>query len=81
MRIGEAEILARLDGTRFDFQGLAVVGDGLVEPSASGQSVAQVVVGLGEVGLDFQGLLVLGDGLVELSAVGQKLPRLLWASA
>ena len=64
-----------------DFQGLAVMGDGLVHLSAAGQGEAEVVVGLGVVGLDFQGLAVMGDGLVELSAPGQSLPRLMWASA
>ena len=54
-----------------DFQGLAVMGDGLVDLSAAGQGDAEVVVGLGVVGLDFQGLAVLGDGLVDLSAAGQ----------
>ena len=47
------------------------MGDGLVNPSAVGQGVAEVVVGLREVGLDFQGLLEMGNGLVNLSAAGQ----------
>ena len=59
-----------------DFQGLPVMGDGLVDLSAAGQHNAQVVVGLREVGLDFQGLAVMGDGLVDLSATGQGEPRL-----
>ena len=54
-----------------DFQGLPVMGDGLVDLSAAGQGDAEVVVGLGVVGLDFQGLPVMGDGLVDLSAAGQ----------
>ena len=47
------------------------MGDGRVNLSAAGQSVAEVVVGLGVVGLDFQGLLVMGDGRVNLSAASQ----------
>ena len=63
-----------------DFQGLLVMGDGLVDLSAAGQSHAEVVVGLGVVGLDFQGLLVMGDGLVDLSrGRPRRTPRLLWA--
>ena len=63
-----------------DFQGLLVLGDGLVEPSAAGQGNAEVVVGLGVVGVDFQRLLVIGDGLVDLSAPWpEAMPRLLWA--
>ena len=58
-----------------DFQGLAVMGDGLVELSAAGQGDAEVVVGCSVVGLDFQGLAVMGDGLVDLSAAGQGIGR------
>ena len=64
-----------------DFQGLLVMGDGLVDLSAAGQGHAEVVMGFRVVGLDFQGLLVMGDGLVDLLTAGQTLPRLLWASA
>ena len=49
-----------------DFQGLLVMGDGLVDLSAAGQHEPEVVVGFGVVGLDFQGLAVMGDGLVDL---------------
>ena len=55
-----------------DFQGLPVLGNGLLDLSAAGQGEAEVVVGHGVVGLDIQGLAVLGDGFVDLSAVGQR---------
>ena len=60
-----------LGGVGLDFQGLLVMGDGLVELSAAGQGKAEVDMGLGEVGLDFQGLAVMGDGLVDLPATSQ----------
>ena len=75
------EVVVGLHVVGLDFQGLPVMGDGLVDLPAAGQGVAEVVVGLGVVGLDFQGLPVMGDGLVDLSAAGQGGPRLLWASA
>ena len=64
-----------------DFQGLLVMRDRLVDPSAARQSDAEVVVGLGVVGLDFQGLLVMRHRLVDPSAAAKAMPRLLWASA
>ena len=54
-----------------DFQRLLVVGDGLVNLSAAGQSHTEVVVGLREVGLDCHRLLEMGDGFVDPSAAGQ----------
>ena len=53
-----------------DFQHLTILDNGLVEPPAIGQGVAEVVVGHRVVGLDLQGLLVLGDGLVDSSPAG-----------
>ena len=45
-----------LDVVGLDFQRLPVMGDGLVNLAAAGQSFTEVVVGLRVVGLDFQGL-------------------------
>ena len=67
-----AQVVVGLRVVGLDFQGLPVMGDGLVDLSAAGQAKAEVVVGLGIVGLDFQGLPVMGDGLVDLSAAGQR---------
>ena len=55
-----------------DFQGLAVMGDGVIKLAAVGQGKAKFVVGFRVVGLDFQGLVVMGDSLVNLSALGQR---------
>ena len=52
------------------------MGDRLVELPTAGQSVAEVVVGIGVVWLAFQRLPVLRDGCVKLSAVRQVRPRL-----
>ena len=46
-------------------QGLLIVVDGLVDPAASGQSDAEVLMGFGVVGLDFQGLLEMGHRRVD----------------
>ena len=64
-----------------DFQGLPVMRDRLVDPSAARQSGAEVVVGLGVVGPDFQGLPVMRHRLVDPSAAAKAMPRLLWASS
>ena len=45
------------------------------------QGVAEVVVGLGEVGLQPDRLAVLGDGLGQLPLAARAMPRLVWASA
>ena len=55
-----------------DFQGLAVMADGLVDLPAPGQGETQVVVGQHVVGFEFQGLAVMADGLVNLPAPGQR---------
>ena len=62
-------------------EGLLVMRDRLVHPSAAGQGEAEVVVGLRIVGLDFQGLPVMGDGLVDCPRPARAYPRLKWASA
>ena len=49
--------------------------EGLVELSAAGQRVAEVVVGVGEVGVDFQGRSVLGDGLVGCPRLAKAVPE------
>ena len=54
-----------------DFQGLAGLGDGVVELPSLGQGEAEIVMGGGEVGLDLQGLAELEDGFVDLSLAGQ----------
>ena len=62
-------------------QGLLIVVDGLDDPTAPGQSNAQVLLGLGVVGLDFQGRLEMGHRLVDPAAPAKAVPRLIWASA
>ena len=47
--------------------GLAVLGDGLVQLALVTQGDAEVVVGFGVIFLEPDGLAVLGDGLVQLA--------------
>ena len=51
--------------------GLAALGDGLVQLALVVQGIAEVAVGLGVVLLEPDGLAVLGDGLVQLALVLQ----------
>ena len=76
----QAEVVVGLGVVGLDFQGLLVMGDGLVDLPEAGQSHAEVVVGLRVVGLDFQGLPVMGDRpQSNRPRPARAKPRLLWA--
>ena len=51
--------------------GLAVGGDGTVHVAFGAQSVAEVVVGQGELGVEFDDLAETGDGAVEVMLVAR----------
>ena len=58
-------------------QGLAVLGDRLIQLPLVAQGDAEVAVGLGVIGLEPHGFAVLGDRLVHLPLVAAgRLPRL-----
>ena len=67
----DAEVAVGLGVVGLEPDGLAVVGDGLVQLPLVAQGDAEVVVGLGVVGLEPDGLAVVGDGLVQLPLVPQ----------
>ena len=54
-----------------DFQGLAVMLDGLVSLSATGQSQSQIVMGVCVAGLELQRLAVENDSLFDPPPAGQ----------
>ena len=68
---GVAEVEVGLGVILLESDGLAVLGDGLVQLALVLQGVAEVAVGLGVILLESDGLAVLGDGLVQLALILQ----------
>src|SRR5262249_43764559 len=64
-----AEVAVSLGVILIDSDSLAVLRDGVIQPTLSLQGVAEVVVGLGEALLESDSVAVLGDGLVETALV------------
>src|SRR4029077_7393093 len=56
-----AKIVVHLGKIRHEIESLLIVTDGLPQPSRSGESVAEIVMGLGVGWLDLQSLLILGN--------------------